>query len=450
MSEHMRSRFGRRGFWILGVAIALAAPIAPFDSRLLADEGDVTLSVAGRTSATPSVASHGNVVAVAWGARTPAGATDVYVAVSRDAGATFGPPTQVNTRPGEARLGGEMPPRVAVTRGPAGAPEVVVLWTARAEGRTEIHVARSVDAGRSFGPPAILQKTDAAGDRGWPALALDETGAAHAVWLDHRGLAELAGAHQHAGHDTAASAPEARDGVATAQKSGLYYAGGGVPGGERALVKGVCYCCKTAIATGAPQSIFMAWRHVYPGNIRDIAFLRSRDGGRTFEPPVRISQDGWQLDGCPDDGPAMVVDQTNTVHIVWPTVVGGPSPQGGIFYASTTDGRTFTARQRVPTLGGPKPSHPQIAIGGSGRLVVAWDEARDGVRAAVVRSLKVAPDGKAVFGPTQVLGGAVQGVYPALAPTPTGLVAVWTSGAPDRSTIAVRRLGAIDSPTSER
>jgi len=27
---------------------------------------------------------------------------------------------------------------------------------------------------------------------------------------------------------------------------------------------------------------FAAWRHVYPGNIRDIAFTVSRDGGRTL------------------------------------------------------------------------------------------------------------------------------------------------------------------------
>ena len=53
-------------------------------------------------------------MAIAWGASTPAGATDVYAAVSRDGGRTFGPPVRVNDVDGEARLNGEQPPRVAL------------------------------------------------------------------------------------------------------------------------------------------------------------------------------------------------------------------------------------------------------------------------------------------------------------------------------------------------
>ena len=73
-----------------------------------------------------------------------------------------------------------------------------------------------------------------------------------------------------------------------AQKSGLYYAasaGGGRCPPERALAMGVCYCCKTALAAGADGALFAAWRHVYPGNLRDIAFSVSRDSGRTFSAP---------------------------------------------------------------------------------------------------------------------------------------------------------------------
>ncbi len=103
--------------------------------------------------------------------------------------------------------------------------------------------------------------------------------------------------------------------------------------------------------------------------------MQSRDGGTTFSPAARISEDGWQLDGCPDDGPAMAVDRNNVVHIVWPTVIGGDNPEGALFHASTKDGRRFTPRRRIPTLGSPKPSHPQIAIDPTGQIYVAWDEA---------------------------------------------------------------------------
>ena len=75
--------------------------------------------------------------------------------------------------------------------------------------------------------------------------------------------------------------------------------------------------------------MFAAWRHVYPGNIRDIAFTASRDGGRTFAAPLRVSEDKWVLEGCPDDGPAMAVDANNRIHIVWPTLITeGAAEQG--------------------------------------------------------------------------------------------------------------------------
>jgi hypothetical protein len=50
----------------------------------------------------------------------------------------------------------------------------------------------------------------------------------------------------------------------------------------------------------------------------------------------------------------MAVDAQGTIHIVWPTVIGGAEPTGALFHATTRDGRTFSPRQRVPTLGSPK------------------------------------------------------------------------------------------------
>ena len=178
----------------------------------------VSLDVPDRADANPWVAAEGSFVAVAWGARG-SGKTDVFLAVSRDGGSTFGPPVQVNAIAGEARLGGELPPRVAlVSRGDGSIPEIVVLWTAHRDA-TEVKVARSGDGGRSFAAPVTLQSRGAGGDRGWPAVALDHQANIHAIWLDHRGLAKdgATGAN-HSGHKGE------HDGVAMAQKSGLYYA----------------------------------------------------------------------------------------------------------------------------------------------------------------------------------------------------------------------------------
>jgi hypothetical protein len=152
----------------------------------------------------------------------------------------------------------------------------------------------------------------------------------------------------------------------------------------------------------------------------------SRDGGKTFTPLARVNQDGWSIQGCPDDGPAMAVDAQGTVHLVWPTV---KDEQGVILYATSQDGGTFTTPVRLPTLGSPKPSHPQVIVTRAGRVFVAWDEVRAGVRRAAI-----APIGRSQ--PPEILGESTS--YPVMAAAGAGIVAVWTSGPPDRSQIGVR------------
>lgn len=391
----------------------------------------VTLEIPGRTDSTPWVAAAGEFVAVAWGAGNDRG-TDVFVAVSHDGGTTFAAPVQVNATAAEARLGGELPPRVALVAAPgAAAPEIAVVWTARA-GATSIKVARSHDGGRTFEPPAVLQAAGAAGDRGWPSATFDAQGRLHVIWLDHRGMAAAkarGGAHVHA-------PGAATDGAVMAQRSALYYASvGSEPGMERALTTGVCYCCKTTIAAGANGEVHAAWRHVYPGDLRDMAFTTSRDGGRTFAPPQRVSEDRWMVTGCPDDGPAMAVDASGMVHLVWPTVLPGDTPQGALFYATARSGEPFGARVQVPTLGGRKPTHPQIVVGAGGRVVVAWDEVVNGERVASLRNVRQNPDGSPAFGAVVTI--ARDAMYPVLAATNRRVVAVWTQMG-EQSTIGVR------------
>ena len=376
-----------------------------------------TLAVPGRANSTPWVAASGSFVAVTWGAAAN-GKGDIFLAVSRDGGRTFTSPTRVNSVEGNARISGEIAPRVALmARSGVADPLITVTWNAK-DATTHIRTARSRDGGRTFVDEISLQAKGAIGERGWPASALDSRGTLHTIWLDHRAMAAAKAATDPAQHKGE------HDGVAMAQRSGLYYAADGMP--ERELFKGVCYCCKTALATGPKGEIYAAWRHVFAGNMRDMGFTMSRDGGKTFSPLMRVNQDGWSIQGCPDDGPAMAVDAKGTVHLVWPTV---DNEQGVIFYATSQNGARFTTPVRLPTLGGPKPSHPQIAISGDGRAFVAWDESREGVRRAAIAQIgsSRSPD---------ILGDVTS--YPVMAATASGIVVAWTSGPPDRSTIGIR------------
>ena len=277
----------------------------------------------------------------------------------------------------------------------------------------------------------------AAGDRGWPSLALDSRGTAHAIWLDHRGLA-AARRRREPGTTKAA----AHDGVAMAQKSGLYYAAARARRPtERELAKGVCYCCKTALAAGADQAVYAAWRHVYPGNIRDIAFTVSRDGGRSFAAPIRVSEDTWAINGCPDDGPAIAVDAQGKSIWRGRRWLAAPNPEGALFYASTRDGRTFTPRTRSPRSEAPKPAHPQIVVDRRGRIVVAWDELLNGQRLAAAR--EVSKSGQRVnFGPVITLSPGKPATYP----RPRGNQ-LWRRGGLDDGRRCCGRPGPRDSPS---
>jgi hypothetical protein len=255
-------------------------------------------------------------VAAVWSAAEQGGPTDIYLSISQDGGTSFSPPARVNDAPGDARVNGEQPPRVALVPRAPGPPEVVVIWTAKGPEGTALRTARSDDGGRSFARAAVVPGTDAPGNRGWEAIAVDRAGTVHAVWLDHRRLSQRTSTaettHRHGGHH----APATADGAPMSDFSDLYVAtlDGHTPS---PLTAGVCYCCKTAIAAAPGGEVYLAWRHVYPGNLRDIAFAVTSPGRPSPIEPVRVSEDRWMLQGCPTTGRP------------WPPMRGGPCTSSG-------------------------------------------------------------------------------------------------------------------------
>jgi len=372
----------------------------------------VTLAISGRTNATPSVAAVNQFVAVAWGATLSGHGTDIYVAVSPDGGRTFRSPVRVNDVEGSASLGLEQPPRVSVVAREGREPLVVIVWSAKTKDGTRLMVARSEDGGLSFTRSAPVTGSEAPGNRGWASTAVDRRGHVVAVWLDHR---EMASGHTHS------PAATNTDGAEHAQASKLYFADADEASSARALTGGVCYCCKTAVAVGPDGSIYAAWRHVYSGNIRDIGFMSSRDSGRTFTTPVRVSNDGWMLAGCPENGPALAVGADNAVHVLWPTLIPptgkDDEPSLALFHAVTRDGRAFSSREQIPTVGTPR--HPQVVATSRG-LAAAWDEELDGGNRRVVFMRQLSQ--------TREVMSAARSQTPALAAAGDTVVIVWTEG----------------------
>jgi hypothetical protein len=164
-----------------------------------------------------------------------------------------------------------------------------------------------------------------------------------------------------------------------------------------------------------------------------MAVARSTDGGRTFGPPVRLSEDGWAIDACPDDGPSIAVDARSVLHVAWPTQVS-PTSGKGIFYTTSTDGgRSFAPRTRVDDETG-GPAHPQLALSGD-RVVIAWDEG-GGSGPRRIRLRTVSPR----LAPTEtVSAGTSAASYPAIAATADATLVAWTEETATGSDVRVQR-----------
>ncbi len=404
MVDSVASALRRKIFPLLALALIAGGCR---DARVASGRaGSTALGVPDRNNAYLSLAADGDRVAAAWAASDASG-TDVYAAFSGDGGAHFGAPVRVNDVAGDANVGGEQPPRIVIRDR-----RVDVVWVSKHDGAAAIRVAASDDGGATFGAAKTITPAGLTGARGWESAALSDDGALHAVWLD--GRPPLSATHHQHG----------------AMVQNIFHATWreNQPPVETQVAANVCFCCKTAIVSRG-RDVFVAWRHLFDGGVRDIAIARSADGGATFSSPVRVSEDNWKIDACPDDGPAMAVDASCALHVVWPTLVHDPGGDRiAIFESSSTDGgATFAPRRRVDTATA-SAAHPRLAVGTVGTTVV-WDERTNGERRSWMRI-----DGGAPVS----LAASTTASYPAVAATAHGFVAGWTQLDGERAVLRTR------------
>jgi hypothetical protein len=171
--------------------------------------------------------------------------------------------------------------------------------------------------------------------------------------------------------------------------------------------------------------------------MRDIALATSTDRGRTFSEPARISEDKWQLSGCPDDGPAMAAGSGDTVHLVWPTLVQDEAPQKAIFYTSSSDGRAFAPRVRLSGNDRDDAAHAQIAVDERGTVAAVWDEQQGDTRRIVAR---FASPGSGRFGAPLTLSDGPSAFYPHIVAVNDGFLVAWAARTGEKSSIVIQRV----------
>jgi hypothetical protein len=382
----------------LGVVLLLGLGACRDREAALAVGEETIISTATGVGAAPNVAvAADGREAVAWIA-APGGGTDgrLYVQVASAA------PTELVDPLGPIEAHAEAPPKLVWDA--SGSLLALYVVSKVEPGRrfplSALRSTRSGDGGGTWSAPVTVTDDGDFGSHNFHALYAARDGAVYASWLD--GRAGSSGAYL----------ARSSDGASTWGAN------------VRASIDDACPCCRTAIAADTGGVVYLAWRTVLPGNIRDIVLARSLDAGVTWEPPVRVHADDWEYDGCPHAGPSLVVDAEHRVHIAWWTGVSG---RAGVQYARADDGRTFSAPVPIAVASASRPSHPQLVVDGA-RVAVVWDDGftpRPDVRA------RVSVDGGRSFGPTTVLSGPERvAMFPVVAVVGSAFRVLWTEDSP--------------------
>lgn len=280
------------------------------------------------------------VLAMSWVTRDSLGA-NAWLSVSRDSGAHWSTPLRINDREGKVSSYPESRPVIAW--GESGVLHAV--WAAaRDSGQyaDDIAVRTSRDGGASFGAVTLLN-SDARDPRstyhGFAALTALSNGGAMVAWIDGRAeagsLEEPTRAEIYAAHSSD---------------------GGATWGPDTLLALEVCPCCRIALAThersDGDDDVVLAYRGAY-GDMRDPRLAISHDGGYTMALDTLVSDDRWQLPGCPSVGPAVSFG-VNGSYVAWFT---GESPADDSLPGRPAPGVYLNAW--LPRVG---PVHAKLAL----------------------------------------------------------------------------------------
>lgn len=264
--------------------------------------------------------------------------------MSHDGGDTFMPLVPVSEKGAEVSSHGENSPNIALTP-----TEIYALWEQRgAEGGTDLMFARSLSYGHSFEKPTRVTDKTAPSFNGFSSLGVAPNGKVYAVWLDGRDRPE----------------PSDTFSLYLAQSSDR----GATFSRNVRVATGVCPCCRPAITFGSNGEVFIAWRKVFDGDIRDMVVSTSHDGGETFTTPSRVAVDNWKLSGCPHSGPAMI-QRGGRLYVAWYTE--GSEGRAGIKLSWSDDGKSFAppifASGNILDA-----NHPALSVSEDGKMLLIF------------------------------------------------------------------------------
>lgn len=288
----------------------------------------------------------------------------------------------------------------------------------------DVAIAVSNDAGNTWTQPLTPHNDGTPTEHGFVDL-FPWKGGVGAVWLDGRNMTEEAAQHE---AEAAQAGIENTEPIAGMTLRSALISGDGALVEESLVDPLVCDCCQTDVATGSLGPV-LVYRNRTEKEVRDIYAAIAENGA--WQPGNSVSNDGWEIPGCPVNGPAvaasgqLVVAAWFTVDEDVPRLRFARSRDGGLRFGTAIEldsgapeGRVDVVLleggdavvswlrntkpdqgelviRRIPMKGSPGPIET-VAIAGTGRpagfpqmvnvgnrLVFAWTETLDDESTAV-------------------------------------------------------------------
>ena len=366
-------------------------------------------SPAGTDSGESNLHSYGSRVYMSWFGARPDGTRELLF--SQWNGQSWAAPAKIAGPALFVVNWADFPSIIALQSG-----MLVAHWSLKAPGgpyASNIRIGISNNDGRTWSVPVSPHPHQTNFEHGFVALSELNMGRFAAIWLDGRNFP-----------------PEEKEAAKTNSMM-LYYAQyeSGRFLKEQRLDDRVCDCCQTDAAP-IPNGMIVVYRDRSESEVRDIAYIRNLHG--VWAKPKPLWKDGWQIEACPVNGPAVSTSGSHVV-VAWFTGVGNQPRVNMIF--SHDGGESFGKAVRVD--GGNPSGRVDVQWLGDQAAVVTWLENRK-EQGAEIRARVVHPDGTGEESFVVAKASAARATgFPRIARFGKGFLVSWTSSDEDHSRVKV-------------
>lgn len=300
----------------------------------------------------------------------------------------------------------------------------IALWSGRATGSYDLLSSTLIadSDGARWTPPAVVHNDATDTEHGLSTLiALDENQAL-AIWLDGRGYAASDTKTKHAA-------------LRSARVDSM-----GRVSARQVIDPKVCDCCPV-VATMTQRGPIVVYRDRNDDEVRDLSFAHF--SSEQWSSPQPIARDGWQINGCPMNGPSVSHHAGHTA-VAWYSAAG-ERPR---VWLSRSQGAAMEFAKKIRIDDGHPLGHPALAQIDASTTAVIWlerSEARSELRLRTLRTLRTEKE-PSTRNSTRVTldpNADVEGMPQVLADGGR-LIFAWTrAGSPSRVQLAYADVGAI-------